>query len=122
VDVGIFPDDAKRARAAFRKAGWQFKRDFASQMWPVHDGVKIDLHIHYREGNEVYKLHGKQQRIKMSHPAHLFDNLTPTVFYLRDTLMPSPPEDYLAHMYGDDWLTPKREWKWDESPRNITRL
>lgn len=117
VDIGIWPDGVERVREAFQ--GWQFKRDFDSQMWPVHNKTKIDIHTHYRDGDTVYKLHGKQQRIRMDYPAYLFD-LQPSVFYLRDCLIPSPPEEYLAHMYGDDWLTPKKEWKWDESPRNIT--
>lgn len=122
VDLGIFADDAETVRQAFKDAGWQFRRDFLSQMWPVHGNTKVDIHTHYREGDQVYKLHGKQQRIRMDHPAHLFENLQPTVFYMRECLMPSPPEEYLEVMYGEDWLTPKREWQWDESPRNITRI
>lgn len=119
VDIGIWPEDVEKVRKAFR--GWRFKRDFDSQLWPVHRDTKIDIHTHYRDGDQVYKLHGKQQKIRMDHAAHLFD-LQPTVFYLRETLMPSPPEEYLAHMYGDDWLTPKKNWQWDKDPQNITRL
>lgn len=120
VDIGIFPEDIDKVRAAFD--GWEFKRDFDSQMWPVHNKTKIDIHSHYRDGDTVYKLHGKRQNIRMDYPAELFDDLRPTVFYMRDTLMPYPPEEYLAVMYGSDWLTPKRDWKWDKSPANITRL
>lgn len=122
VDLGIFAEDVERVRSAFKDAGWAFRRDFQSQMWPVHGNTKVDIHTHYREGDQVYKLHGKQQRIRMDHPARLFDNLTPSVFYMRECLIPSPAEEYLEVMYGADWLTPKREWKWDESPMNITRI
>lgn len=122
VDLGIWPDDVEVVRKAFKKARWPFKRDRDSQMWPAHQGTKIDLHTHYRDGDTVYKLHGRRENLRMDYPAHLFEDLRPSVFYLRHTLIPSPPEDYLAHQYGDDWLTPKRDWQWDTSPRNITRL
>lgn len=114
VDIGIWPKDVERVREAFK--GWPFKRNFDSQMWPVHNGVKIDIHTHYQDGDQVFKLHGKRQDIRMSHPA--FD-LAPTIFYLRECLMPSPPEAYLEHMYGSDWTTPKKEWQWDRDPLNI---
>lgn len=122
VDLGIWPDDVDRVRAAFRAAGWPFRRDHDSQMWPVHGNTKIDLHTHYRDGEIVFKLHGKAQNLRMDYPAHLFDDLRPTVFYLRRALMPSPPEEYLEHQYGEDWLTPRRDWQWDTSPKNIRRL
>jgi hypothetical protein len=122
VDLGIWPEDVDKVRAAFSAAGWTFRRDRDSQMWPVHGNTKIDLHTHYRDGDTVYKLHGKQENIRMDYPAVLFDDMPETVYYLRRTRMPSPPENYLAHMYGDDWLTPKRDWQWDRSPRNIVRL
>lgn len=120
VDLGIWPDDVDTAREAFRQAGWPFKRDRDSQMWPVHRDTKIDLHTHYRDGDTVYKLHGKQEQWRMEYPARLFD-LRPTVYYLKRTWMPSPPEDYLTVQYGDDWLTPKRDWRWDTSPANMVR-
>lgn len=119
VDLGIWPDAVDEVRAAFQKAGWQFRRDRDSQMWPVHRSTKIDLHTHYRDGDQVYKLHGKRETLRMNYPAHLFDDLQPTVYYLRRTLMPAPPEEYLTVQYGHDWLTPKRDWKWDTSPLNM---
>jgi hypothetical protein len=122
VDLGIWPADVDRVRAAFRKAGWQFRRDHDSQMWPVHGTTKIDIHTHYRDGSTVYKLHGKAQTLRMDYPARLFDVLQPTIYYLRRCLMPSPPEEYLECQYGPGWLTPQREWKWDSSPRNMRRL
>lgn len=121
VDLGIWPDDVDRTRAAFKAAGWSFRRDRDAQMWPVHGTTKIDLHTHYRDGDTIFKLHGKKQDLRMDYPAHLFDALRPTVYYLRRTLMPSPPEEYLEVQYGADWLTPKRDWKWDSSPRNMRR-
>jgi hypothetical protein len=124
VDLGIWPEDAVRAREAFQRAGWPFKRDRESQMWPVHGATKVDLHAHYRDpaNGGVYKLHGKREDIRMDYPAHLFESMQPTVYYLRRTLMPSPPEEYLAHQYGEDWTTPKQAWKWDSDPLNIRRL
>lgn len=121
VDLGVWPEDVAAAREAFQDAGWPFKRDRDSQLWPTHGATKVDVHAHYRDGATVYKLHGKRQEIRMDYPAHLFADLRPTVYYLRRTLMPSPPEDYLEVMYGPDWLTPKREWNWRTSPHNITR-
>lgn len=122
VDLGIWPEDVELAREAFKRAGWNFKRDRESQMWPVHGKTKIDLHTHYRDGETIYKLHGKGERIRMDYPAHLFEDMRATVYYLRRCLMPSPPEEYLEVQYGADWLTPKRDWAWDQSPLNITRL
>lgn len=124
VDLGIWPQDVDRVRRAFRQAGWPFRRDHDAQMWPVHGNTKIDLHTHYRDeaADTVYKLHGKRQHLRMDYPAQLFGDLRPTIYYLRRCLMPSPPEEYLECQYGPDWLTPKRGWKWDTSPRNIRRL
>jgi hypothetical protein len=122
VDLGIWPEDVDRVRSAFKAAGWSFRRDHDSQMWPVHGTTKIDLHTHYADGDTVFKLHGKRQNLRMDYPAKLFEHMQPTIYYLRRCLMPSPPEEYLEHQYGPDWLTPVRQWQWDSSPRNITRL
>lgn len=128
VDVGIWPEDVETVRAAFVRAGWPFKRDRESQMWPVHGGrgvkggTKIDVHAHYRDGDVVFKLHGKGEKIRMNYSAALFEDMQPSVYYLRRTLLPSPPERYLEEQYGPDWMVPRREWRWDESPVNIVRL
>lgn len=122
VDVGIWPEDVNKVRAIFQDAGWQFKRDTDNQMWPVHNKTKIDIHTHHREGSTVYKIHGPNQDIRMSHPAHLFEDMQPTIFYLQETRIPNPPEEYLAHMYGDDWLVVKKDWHWKNDPKNVTLL
>lgn len=119
VDLGIWPEDVARVREAFQRAGWPFKRDRDSQMWPVHGKTKIDIHTHFREGDTIFKLHGKREHLRMDYPAHLFDDLQPTVYYLRRCLTPAPAEEYLEVQYGEDWLTPKQDWQWDTSPPNI---
>lgn len=122
IDIGIFVEDWDRVRAAFKTDGWPFRRDFQSQLWPFYNKTKIDIHTHYTDADSVYVLLGKKGRVRMDYPRNLFENLQSSVFYCRDVLIPSPPEEYLAHMYGEDWLTPRREWKWDESPANLTHL
>lgn len=113
VDIGVWPEDLDRVREAF--SGWAVTRDNDDQIWAVHGKTKIDIHTHHRGEHVVVNL-GKG--VQMSYPAHLFD-LQPTVFYMRETLIPSPPEEYLAHQYGDDWLTPKKKWRWDKDPQNL---
>lgn len=122
VDLGIFPEDADRVRSAFTRAGFGFRRNFQSQIVVVIGGVKVDVHTHYRDKDKLYFLLGKRQRLRLDFPAAIFDDLQPSVFYMRDVLLPSPPETYLEHMYGADWLTPKPDWQWDQDPQNISSL
>lgn len=115
VDLGVWATDMSVVRAAFAAAGWPLKRDRSGQLWPVHDGVKVDIHGHERTGDWVwYEL--SRGRLAYQFPARLFDTLAPVTLHGVQTLMPSPPEDYLVAHYGADWGTPRTSWRWDASP------
>jgi hypothetical protein len=123
IDLTIWPEDVALVRRAFQARGCKFTRDRASQMWPYHSGIKIDLHTFYEntENNTIYHLLGKGEKYTAAFPAYLFDNMTRSVFYSRDVWLPSPAEEYIEYNYGPDWRTPIKEWRWDIDTRAIVK-
>jgi hypothetical protein len=119
IDIGIWPKDVPAVRAAFIEEGWPFHRDYETQLWPYKDGVKIDIHPHFTEGDVVFKVHGVEQNLRMDYPAHLFSDMGMISFYGRTVLIPSPAEEYLATQYGEGWRTPVQKWDWRYSPLNM---
>jgi len=43
-------------------------------------------------------------------PAKYFSNLKSIDFYNMKVNIPVDSEGYLAHQFGDDWRTPKKDW------------
>lgn len=120
LDIGIWPEDMDTAVSLFPDA--QVKRQTERQFKAVLQGVKLDIHSYYRDGDTVSNYLGKQGKIRYDHPAHLFDNAQPSIFYSRNVTIPSPPEEYLETRYGVDWLTPKKVWQWNRDPKNMVFL
>ena len=65
--------------------------------------IHADLYIKYRLDDAWYwQSHGKACRA-----AHRFHDCFETIDFLgRNVRVPAHTEDYLAHAFGDDWLTP----------------
>lgn len=119
VDLGVWIGDMPAARVALARLG-TVTRDRTHQLNVAVGGVKVDVHGHERHGDRVWFRLGRRSELRYSFPAALFERMQPTIFYLRRTLMPAPPEDYLAAHYGPDWLTPVARWRWNEDPPCLT--
>lgn len=115
VDLGVWAADIPAVRAAFGEAGWPLKRDRPGQLWPVHDGVKVDIHGHMLDGNRVW-FELARGRLAYQFPAELFDTLAPVKLHEVQTRMPSPPADYCLAHYGPSWRRPVGRWRWDRDP------
>ncbi|MBU1082996.1 iron-containing alcohol dehydrogenase [Patescibacteria group bacterium] len=48
-------------------------------------------------------------------PKKFVFHLSTINFYDLEFKTPSPPDAYLAWMYGDDWRTPKLDWRWEDT-------
>jgi hypothetical protein len=46
-------------------------------------------------------------------PKHFFEKLEATRFCGMTFNIPSDVEDYLEYHYGENWKTPKKEWKFE---------
>lgn len=116
VDLGVRADDMPAVRAAF--AAHRIRRDRASQLWPVIDGVKIDVHGHELDltAGEVFYRLGRREQYRYAFPAHLFGVLDTVDFYGVTAKIPTPAEEYLTVHYGPDWATPRPVWRWDADP------
>lgn len=80
-------------------------------------GIKLDLYFYHEKDDflwhAVYK-HGVFY--PMAFRKSLFDNLKPVKFLGRNIYLPNPPEQYLEDRYGEDWRTPKPDFKyWDSN-------
>ena len=56
-----------------------------------------------------------ERHIAMVLPSHFIDRLSNINFYGRSFPVPYPTEGYLAALYGDDWRTPKQNWRWEDT-------
>lgn len=135
VDLGVWAEDRERVSQAFRDHRLQVTRDRPHQINVSVGGVKIDIHCHYFDGNATpnksvyFDLHYKGKVLRHRYPEWCFGagdhtdlGLAPTVFYLKETLLPNNIEEYLTIHYGEDWQTPKSGWKWYSSARNMEVL
>ncbi|HEV2929906.1 MAG TPA: glycosyltransferase [Propionibacteriaceae bacterium] len=114
VDLGVWADDMPRVKAALGGLS-AVTRDRPHQLNITVVGVKVDIHGHERDGDQVWFRLGRHSELRYVFPAALFDAMQPTIFYLRRTLAPSPPEEYLTAHYGD-WTVPRKRWRWDADP------
>lgn len=119
VDLGVWINDMPAARKALDPVG-TLGRDRPHQLCVRVNGVKVDVHGHERHGDRVWFRLGRNSELRYVFPATLFDSMQPTVFFLRRTLIPAPPEAYLEAHYGPDWLTPRAAWRWDRDPACLT--
>lgn len=115
VDLGVWAADMAAVRAAFVAAGWPLRRDRPGQLWPVHDGIKVDIHGHVAGGDVVW-FELARGKLRYQFPAYLFDTLAPVELHGVQTRMPSPPDAYLVAHYGADWPTPRSTWRWNVDP------
>jgi SAM-dependent methyltransferase len=56
-----------------------------------------------------------ERHIAMVLPSHFIDRLSDINFYGRSFPVPYLTEGYLAALYGDDWRTPKQNWRWEDT-------
>jgi hypothetical protein len=115
IDIGVWVADIPAVRAAFVAAGWPLGRDRPGQLWPTHDGIKVDIHGHVLDGDRVW-FELARGKLRYQFPAELFDTLQPMTLHGVETRMPSPPAQYLAAHYGADWETPRSRWRWNQDP------
>ncbi len=47
-------------------------------------------------------------------PKRLVEHLTPLTFYGMQFPVPTPAEEYLVALFGEDWRVPKKNWKWTD--------
>jgi phosphorylcholine metabolism protein LicD len=120
IDLGIWPDDQQRMLDAFARRGYLPRKIRPTHVF-VAAPVTIDIKVHTYcdDGARVYYKIGKRQRIRYEFDAHLFEDLRPIELHGIRTLVPSPPEEYLAAHYGPDWRTPRDGWNWRTDPACI---
>lgn len=117
VDLGVWASDIPAVREAFVAAGWPLRRDRPGQLWPTHDGVKVDIHGHQHDfRRDLVWFELARGKLRYQFPAELFDTLTPVELHGVTARMPSPPAAYLVVHYGDTWRTPRSQWRWDRDP------
>jgi len=49
--------------------------------------------------------------IRWKMPFKFYNELSTIKFYGMDFKIPSPVEEYLTYRYGEDWKTPKKDWR-----------
>lgn len=84
--------------------------------------AKLDLFIHYKDGDYVYwKAYNKRKKNMITYKVPKFD-LKEVEFLGINVLVPNPTINYIENHYGKDWSVPKRpgiEYKFNTSPISI---
>lgn len=120
VDLGIWAHDREKVSELLRSKRIEINRDRPHMIKARINGQKVDFYCHTREKQQVrFEVHYKGRRMVLRYPAHLFDNMRESVFYLKPVLIPHPVEDFLRIHYGPKWTEPDRNWKWYSSPLNM---
>jgi len=118
IDLGV-PADVDRP-AVYRALGQGFSpmlprddaRALASREWVlgfIHDatGIGVDLMFMHLRGHVMRLGMGWPDHIDSEVPAYGVEMLR---WQDRDWPVPSPPDRFLAAIYGDDWRTPQRHY------------
>ena len=118
IDLGV-PADVDRP-AIYRALGQGFSpvlprddaRALASREWVlgfIHDatGIGVDLMFMHLRGHVMRLGMGWPDHIDSEVPAYGVEMLR---WQDRDWPVPSPPDRFLAAIYGDDWRTPQRHY------------
>jgi len=90
---------------SFRARGFHVKRrKFGGETWLglMKHNIRIDWQCFQVRKQHI--VHYPGARI----PVHLFTDLKEIDFIGQKFLVPNPPEDYLCHKYGVNWMTPNR--------------
>lgn len=130
IDIAVASGtDAEKVVAAMAEQGLSYiqftwgARGTVNQKFVTDRGVMVDIFYLFTEGNhrmDEYKVVG-HSLARGSHPLRGVEMIARAGL---DVLVPVPtdPESYLAHLYGQDWQTPVTQWDWVFSPPNAHLL
>jgi len=141
IDLGIAPGRGKiweKLKSEFLANNfalykeWNY-RDQVLELSFEKYGVKIDLFFFRKKkgGDRLwYGVFGPDKLgrwgefmefLPHSVPAELFENLKKIKFRGMRCFVPSPPEKFLTELYGKDWKTPKRNYRYWEDSKAIDK-
>jgi len=126
IDLGMWIDDYNdQLICDLLSAGFDSIYTFGTfddgwQLSFFDDEIMIDLMFYYRHDKGAWSAayYGDLQ-LRAQHDR--FD-LEPTTFLGIDVLVPSPPEQYLAKVYGKNWRLPVRTWDYRFAQQNNTTV
>ncbi|HHL22740.1 MAG TPA: hypothetical protein ENJ52_14605 [Aliiroseovarius sp.] len=126
VDFGMFIEDySPQILEDFKAAGFKHTSTLGTiesgyQLKFKYGKVRIDLVFYYREEDRIWNIvFPKAARYRAVYPR--FD-LSPVEFLGARVMAPSPPEAYLAAVYGPDWRRPVQRWNYKYMCHNFEDL
>ena len=112
----------------FQTAGFRLSKERVYKGRKVTLGFtgpeKLDIFFYYEKGDYFWHpICGQENNDSMNKifkiekfSKGLFAGLKAVIFKERQCFLPNPPEQYLVERYGDDWLTPNKDYKfWRDS-------
>lgn len=126
MDIGMWADDFdERILTDILAAGFILNRTYGNietgVLYMFSDGnVLVDLMFYHRSATHIWTdiySHNKTLRASFAE----FE-LEPANFNGIDVMVPSPPEQYLADVYGPTWKTPVLNWSYKYSAHNLTAV
>lgn len=108
----------ERGRSGYHGKQMWLKKFFGELILP------IEVMVHYTEGNNVYWNRSMGKTFKKKNwnghgravwPKKLFDKFEKIEFAGEYFNIPSPAEEFLTILYGNDWRTPKiyKDWRYN---------
>ncbi len=127
IDIGIFIDDwSPRIHMELERKGFKFISKMGTNLEGleyrfVKNGIQLDIFFWYKEEHHYWyaawwRENKLKDRIRLVFSPFKID----TMNVLGENFsIPSNPESWLEQIYGSDWMTPKTNWHWATSCKNV---